>query len=269
MGMGFPWDGTARIAFSMGPTGQQYSNIYCNWIYHYQKQLISRKLKICWITSVTRNMSARMIMNCELFWTRPGATGGIPGLCPPNDCLCPPKRKLCPEEINRLLESKSRPKLVFFEDWQRISWRLWDEDLFFLDITCFRPEKMLEFAISGGKSFAISVNTFFLFCFVFWISPVFGRKKCLNLRFRAENPLQFQWRPFFFFGDHLFSAGKSAWICDFGRKILCNFSEDLFFWRSPVYGRKIPLNLCFSPCSLDPDWDKFLVFPCPSRIHTK
>ena len=33
---------------------------------------------------------------------------------------------------------------------------------------------------------------------------------------------------FFFFGDHLFSAGKTAWICDFGPKIPCNFSEDLF-----------------------------------------
>ena len=54
------------------------------------------------------------------------------------------------------------------------------------------------------------------------------------------------WRPFFF-GDHLFSAGKTAWIPDFGRKI--------------------PLNLCSSPCLFDPDWDKFLVPPCPSRIH--
>ena len=56
------------------------------------------------------------------------------------------------------------------------------------------------------------------------------------------------WRPFSF-GDHLYSAGKTAWICDFGRKI--------------------PLNLCFSPRSVDPGWDKFFVPPCPSRIHTK
>ena len=34
---------------------------------------------------------------------------------------------------------------------------------------------------------------------------------------------------FFFFGEHLFLAGKTAWISDFGRKIPCNFSEDLFF----------------------------------------
>ena len=67
------------------------------------------------------------------------------------------------------------------------------------------------------------------------------------------------WDEDHFFEDHLFSASKTAWICNFGRKIFCNFSEDLFFWRSPVSGRKIPLNLCFSPCSLDPDWDKFLV----------
>ena len=56
------------------------------------------------------------------------------------------------------------------------------------------------------------------------------------------------WRPFFF-GDHLFWAGKTAWICDFGRKI--------------------PLTFCFSPCLFHPDWDKFLLPLCPSRIHTK
>ena len=52
---------------------------------------------------------------------------------------------------------------------------------------------------------------------------------------------------FFFFWDHLFWAGKTIWISDFGRKI--------------------PLNLWSSSCSIDPDWDKFLVPPCPSRIH--
>ena len=51
----------------------------------------------------------------------------------------------------------------------------------------------------------------------------------------------------FFFEDHLFSAGKTAWITDFDRKI--------------------PLNLWSSPYSFDPDWDKFLVPPCPSRFH--
>ena len=130
----------------------------------------------------------------------PGAPGGIPEPCPPKWLLVPPPNENCvppsedcaPKKLTESwqLECKSRPKLVFFVDWQRISWRFWDEDLF-LEITCFRPEKLLEFAISGGKSPAISVKTFFL--------------------------------------------------------------------RSSVSGRKIPLNLCFSPCSLDPDWDKFLV----------
>ena len=50
-----------------------------------------------------------------------------------------------------------------------------DEDLFFLEITCFRPKKPLEFAISAGKSLAISVKTFF-FCFFFGDHLVFGRK---------------------------------------------------------------------------------------------
>ena len=131
---------------------------------------------------------------CIIYQSNPAPRGAYRGRAPPNDCLCPPKRKLCPpkrglcpEEINRsgLLDCKSRPKLVFF-----------------LEITCVRPEKLLEFAISGEKFLAISVKTF-------------------------------------------------------------------FFLRSPVSGRKILLNLCFSPSSLDPDWDKFLVPPCPSRIHTK
>ena len=84
---------------------------------------------------------------------------------------------------------------------------------------------------------------------------------------------------FFTFEDHLFSAGKTAWISDFGRKIPCNLSEDLFFgdhlfsagkttWTSD-FGRKIPLTFCSSPCLFDPEWDKFLVPQCPSRIHTK
>ena len=36
-------------------------------------------------------------------------------------------------------------------------------------------------------------------------------------------------KTFFFFWDHLFSAGKTTW------KIPWNFSEDLFFWISPVW----------------------------------
>ena len=53
-----------------------------------------------------------------------------------------------------------------------------------------------------------------------------------------------EWRPFsFFFGDHLFLAGKTFEF------------------------RKIPPNFWSSPSLFDPDWDKFLVPPCPSRIH--
>ena len=75
---------------------------------------------------------------------------------------------------------------------------------------------------------------------------------------RFHTPLKQTWRHggvcrgrafflfYFIFGDHLFLAGKTAWISDLGRKIPCNFSEDLFFFlRSPVFGRKNPLT--FAP----------------------
>ena len=86
---------------------------------------------------------------------------------------------------------------------------------FLLEITCFRPEKPLEFPISAAKSLAISVKTFF-----FWRSPDLGRKNRLNSRFRPENPLQFQWRLFLkeitWFGpekplEFPISAEKSLW----------------------------------------------------------
>ena len=152
----------------------------------------------------------------------PAPRGGITGPCPPKWLPMPPKRKLCPpsEECapkkltgSGLLEWKSRRKLVFFVDWHRISWRFWDEDLFF------------------------------------WRSPVFGGKNCLNL-ISACKPLVISEKTFIlFFEDHLFSTGKTAWISD--------------------YGREIPLNLCSSPCSFGPDWDKFLVPPFSSRVHPK
>ena len=57
MGMGFSkksygkcpmgWDGTARIAFPMGFMGQWLRNYPNKLNYHHQKQLKSRKLKIC------------------------------------------------------------------------------------------------------------------------------------------------------------------------------------------------------------------------------
>ena len=41
--------------------------------------------------------------------------------------------------------------------------------------------------------------------------------------------IKFLGRRPFFFGNHLFSAGKTVWISDFCQKIPQNFSEDLFF----------------------------------------
>ena len=37
----------------------------------------------------------------------------------------------------------------------------------------------------------------------------------------------------------LFLAGKNVEICDFRQKKPSDFGEDLFFWRSPGFGRKI------------------------------
>ena len=65
-----------------------------------------------------------------------------------------------------------------------------------------------------------------------------AKKNCLNLWFRAENSLQFQWKPFFFL------------------EITCFRPENFFEF----------LLLTLFTWS---DWDKFLVPPCPSRIHTK
>ena len=90
-----------------------------------------------------------------------------------------------------------------------------------------------------------------------WRSPVFGRKSCLNVWFRPENPLHF----FFFLFP--ISAGNTAWISDFGWKIPCNCSEDLFFWRSPVFGRKNPLTFCTSPSDLVCLMQTGINFTCP------
>ena len=112
-------------------------------------------------------------------------------LCPTKRKLCPPKRSLSPEEINRLGASGAqieaqisvflwtdtgfydvfgwRPFLFFFlwdhlfsagkTAWnsdfgRKIPWIL-SEYFFFLEITCFRPEKSLKFPVSAGKSLAI------------------------------------------------------------------------------------------------------------------
>ena len=128
--------------------------------------------------------------------------GGIPGPCPqmtacahPNENCAPPSEDCASKKLtgSGLLECKSRPKLVFatgifviFVDWYRIWCHIWDEDLFFLEITCFWPKRPLKFTISAGKFLRISVKTFF-----------FLEKTC----FRAEKSLKF-----------LISAGKSLWI---------------------------------------------------------
>ena len=84
---------------------------------------------------------------------------------------------------------------------------------------------------------------------------------------------------FFYFGEHVFLAGKTAWNLISAGKPLAISVKTFFFlfgdhlnsagktaWISNI-GRKIPLTFCSSPCLFDPDWDKFLVPPCPSRIH--
>ena len=139
-------------------------------------------------------------------------------LCPQTKIVPPPKRGLCPEEINRLVASGAQIEVQISVFWgltpDFVTFLGWRPFFFILENTCFWPEKPLEILISAGKPLAISVKTFF-----------------------------------FLFGDHLISAGKTAWISNFGRKI--------------------PLTFCSSPCLFDPDRDKFLVPPCPSRIHSK
>ena len=68
----------------------------------------------------------------------------------------------------------------------------------------------------------------------FWKSPVFGRKKRLNVRFWPEKAFRFRRRPFFFV-DHLFLAGKNVWICDFGQKKPSAFGEDLFSFGDHLF----------------------------------
>ena len=204
---------------------------------------------------------------------RPGATRGHFGAAPPKRKLCSPKRKLCSpkrglctKELNRLgvLECKSRPKLVFatgifviFVDWHRISWHIWDEDLFFfLEITRFRPERPFKFVISAGKSFGIFSEDLLYF---FWWSPIFGRKKRLNYWFQPENPLEFKWRPFFLEITRFRPWKTFEYLMSTGKYLRISV-KTFFFWR-------FSLNFWSSLCSCDPDWDKFLVPPCTSRIH--
>ena len=140
--------------------------------------------------------------------TDPAPRGAYRG-CAPQLTACAPQTKIVPPQartvlkgINRLGASGAQieahigvfcgltPNIVTFLGWRPF--------VFFLEITCIRPEKSLDLAISAAKSLEISVKTFF------------------------------------FFVVHQLSAEKTAWIS--------------------AFGRKIPLNLCSSPCSFDPDW---------------
>ena len=97
------------------------------------------------------------------FDTGPAPRGGIPGPCPPKQKSPPPSKDCSPKKLtgSRLLECKSRPKLVFatgifvtvFLSTDTVFHDSCGMKIFFcLEITCFRPEKLLEFLISAGKS---------------------------------------------------------------------------------------------------------------------
>ena len=222
------------------------------------------------MTMLNKNSKSKTKLINTIIRDRPGATGGIPGPCPPEMTACappnencaPPERGLCPEEINRLgvtgVQIKAQigvchryfcnfceltPDFMTYLGWRpfvleitsfrrekmfeflisagksfRISMKtfLFVFFIFILEITCFQPEKTFEFVISPRKSLIISAKTFLL-----WRSSVFDRKRRLNFWLQPENPLEFQWRFFFFeitcfrpekTFEFLISSGKSLWI---------------------------------------------------------
>ena len=122
---------------------------------------------------------------------RGGIRGRVPQMtaCAPQTKIVPPPSEDCaPKKLtgSGLLECKSWAKLFFFcgltPDYMTfLGWRP-----FILEITCFRPEKPLEFPISAEKYLRKSVKTFFFF-----------EITC----FRPEKPLEFP-----------ISAGKFLWI---------------------------------------------------------
>ena len=71
-----------------------------------------------------------------------------------------------------------------------LNFRFWPQnDIFFLETTCFWAEKAFEFPILAEKLVSISVKIFFL-------RPlIFGRKKRLNFRAFREIPYQFSDKP--------------------------------------------------------------------------
>ena len=115
-------------------------------------------------------------------YSRRVASGGH---CPSDFCFCPLIYFLPPPH-GIFLGGKSccfYPKKQFeFVISATKSLRISAKTLFFflfLEITCFSPEKTFEFVISARKSLRIPAKT--LFFFFFWRSPVFGRRKRLNL----------------------------------------------------------------------------------------
>ena len=131
------------------------------------------------------------------------APRGHTGTVPPQLTACAPQTKIVPPQA-RTVPRRNLQGQGFWSANRGPNYCFWWTDTrfndvfgmktffyFFLEIACFRPEKPLEFAISAGKSLAISMKTFF------WRSPVFGRKNRLNLRFLPENPFDFVLLTFF------------------------------------------------------------------------
>ena len=54
---------------------------------------------------------------------------------------------------------------------------------------------------------------------------------------------------------------SNVWICEIGRNSSLNFGEDLFFfWRSPNFGQKKPLNFGFRPKNHSEFWRRPFFF---------
>ena len=94
---------------------------------------------------------------------------------------------------------------------------------FFLETTWIWAEKTFEFPKNQAQ-FRWRPY-FYIYLFIFWRPPEFGRKKRSNFR---KIRLNFGEDLFFvFFGDHLNLGGKNVRISDFGRKFSLHFSEDI------------------------------------------
>ena len=106
------------------------------------------------------------------------------------------------------------------------------------------PPQTSELAKLDEKSVSISVKTFF-----FGEHLILGGKNLWICDFGRKITINFSEDLFifYFFGEHLILGGKNLWISDFGRKITLNFSEDLFFFGEHlIFGGK---NLWISELS--------------------